>query len=662
MRADGVLRDEEPLRDLVGAVVLVEQEQDLELAGGESRSDAVGHAGAAAARPHLIEQPARDRPGKRRVSLDDALEELRDPLGRLRLEEVAGCAAPDRGEQIFLRSGSREDDDLAVRGCLAEPRQGRETVEARHQEVEEHDVGLGLSRGRDRFLAVRGEPGELEAMRAQQRRERLAREGMVVDDEDPCRHVFLIGRRPSADKSQMRPQRTRLQAWLWGEILLSGVLGASLALLLSHPALRTQYEAPAVFLVLETTMALAGLLVAVLAANRFQVEGLRTDLLLAAGFFVGSLSTGAFAIIPVLDAGSLHPAEAWAASLGSILGTALVSAAPLVPGRGRSRRRALWDALTAAAIVLFAAWILLRAHAHQLPALTRVSGDAEPPGLAAVLSIQALLYLLAVAGWGRRLARTGDDLAQWLALGFTLQLFAALHLVLAPPRGTTYVAEGDFLRLLAFGVMLVGAWRAIRAAELGRAVAEERARVAREIHDGLAQYLFALSTHAQMLQAGAPVDEVAPQLTQAAALAQQEARFAILTLSSASGTAPFDSALRRYVELLTSDGELAVDLEIDPGIHLAPDEQIEIFRIVQEGLGNVRRHANATRAELVIGRRASGERFVAIEDDGEGFPPEAETVGQGLRNMRDRASSIEGGFSVRSTPGLGTALEVVLRT
>jgi signal transduction histidine kinase len=165
-----------------------------------------------------------------------------------------------------------------------------------------------------------------------------------------------------------------------------------------------------------------------------------------------------------------------------------------------------------------------------------------------------------------------------------------------------------------------------------------------------------------MLQAGAPVDEVAPQLTQAAALAQQEARFAILTLSSASGTAPFDSALRRYVELLTSDGELAVDLEIDPGIHLAPDEQIEIFRIVQEGLGNVRRHANATRAELVIGRRASGERFVAIEDDGEGFPPEAETAGQGLRNMRDRASSIEGGFSVRSTPGLGTALEVVLRT
>ena len=69
-----------------------------------------------------------------------------------------------------------------------------------------------------------------------------------------------------------------------------------------------------------------------------------------------------------------------------------------------------------------------------------------------------------------------------------------------------------------------------------------------------------------------------------------------------------------------------------------------------------------TRAEVVIGKRLSGERFVAIEDDGEGLPPNAATTGNGLRNMRDRASSIDGGFSVRSTPGLGTALEVVLRT
>src|SRR2546421_7670099 len=173
--------------------------------------------------------------------------------------------------------------------------------------------------------------------------------------------------------------------------------------------------------------------------------------------------------------------------------------------------------------------------------------------------------------------------------------------------------------MLSYVVLLVGAWRAIRFAELGRAVAEERARVAREIHDGLAQYLFAVSTPASMLESGAPPDEVIPKLKNAATAAQQEARFAILALSSASGNAPFDAALRRYVEFLTTDGALEVDVEVDQSIRLAPDEQIEIFRIVQEGLGNVRKHANAHRAEVTIGQRPFGERFVTICDDGDGF-------------------------------------------
>jgi len=461
----------------------------------------------------------------------------------------------------------------------------------------------------------------------------------------------------------VKTRRTELQAWLWGEVLLAGLLGASLALFVTYPALRTQYDRPLLLLVLETTMALAGVLVALLAAARFSVMGLRTDLLLAAGLLIGSLSTAAFAIVPVLNGGSLDSADAWAALVGSITAQGLVAIAPFLTGRVRVRERVLRDTMIAAGVVLVFAWLVFRAHGGGLPALTSVPGvSSASPGLVSALAAQALLDLLAVVGWGRRLARTGDDLARWLALGFTLQLFASLHLVFTPLRGTTYVAAGDFLRLLAFALILVGAWRAIRSAEVGRAVAEERARVAREIHDGLAQYLFALSTHAQMLEAGVPVEEVGPQLKEAATLAQQEARFAILALSSASGTAPFDSALRRYVEFLTADGELEVDLEIDPRIRLAPDEQIEIFRIVQEGLGNVRRHANATRAEVVIGLRPSGERFVSIEDDGAGFPEEALQAGQGLRNMRDRASSIEGGFSVRSTPGLGTALEVVLRT
>ncbi|MHB8469844.1 MAG: ATP-binding protein [Gaiellaceae bacterium] len=88
---------------------------------------------------------------------------------------------------------------------------------------------------------------------------------------------------------------------------------------------------------------------------------------------------------------------------------------------------------------------------------------------------------------------------------------------------------------------------------------------------------------------------------------------------------------------------------------------IEIFRIVQEGLGNVRKHASAARAVVRIGERAGGERFVTIEGDGEGFAGNGTPAGRGLRNMRARAASIEGGFSLRSAPGTGTALEIVLR-
>jgi signal transduction histidine kinase len=456
--------------------------------------------------------------------------------------------------------------------------------------------------------------------------------------------------------------RNEYQAWLLGEILLAGLLGASLALFLTHPSLQTRWDLPQLRLVLQTSMALAGLLVALLAAVRFSVEGRRIDLLLASGFFVASLSAFAFAIGPQLGGQKVRAAESWAALLGVMLGLALVAAAPFFRGRTKYRDWAIANAVAAAGIALLVAWSLLRAVGPGLPNPTATGTDHGPFYLTGTLALQAFVCLIAVIGWGERFRTKGDDLARWLALGFTLMLFAALHLVFQPLLASTYVSQGDFLRILAYALILVGAWRAIRFAEFGRAVAEERARVAREIHDGLAQYLFAVSTHASMLEAGAPLAEVAPRLKEAALLAQQEARFAILALSSASGTAPFDAALRRYVDFLTADGVLEVELEVDTSIRLAPDEQIEIFRIVQEGLANVRKHANATRAEVTIGERPFGERFVTISDNGEGFDGAEAPAGQGLKNMRARAASIEGGFSLRSTPGRGTALEVVLRT
>jgi signal transduction histidine kinase len=472
----------------------------------------------------------------------------------------------------------------------------------------------------------------------------------------------LIGRPPRADKGFVRrddAQRDDYQAWLWGEVLLIGLLGAALALFVAHPNLRNTYQLPQARLVMDTTVMLAAAIVGVLAGIRFSVDGRRLDLLLCGGFCALAASMLVFSIAPVLGGHPLPLTLAWAGIGGRIFAWLLIAAAPFTRRRSSTRGRALGEMLIGVALVLGLTWGIAAKAGASLPGFYGTEGD-QPLLLTGALSVRALLALVAMVGFGLRFRSRGNDLDRWLCLGATLVLFAELNYVFTPAASSEYVSQGDFLRLLSYGVLLVGVWRAIRHAEFGRAVAEERARVAREIHDGLAQYLFAVSTHASMLENGADPQKTLVQLKEAAAAAQQEARFAVLALSSAGGSAPFDAALRRYVDFLTADGCLEVELEIQDGIRLAPDEQIEVFRIVQEGLANARKHADARRAEVRIEERA-GERFVTVVDDGAGFDEQEIAAGQGLKNMRARAASIGGGFRLVSTPGRGTALEVVLR-
>lgn len=451
------------------------------------------------------------------------------------------------------------------------------------------------------------------------------------------------------------------ESWLFGELLLVALLGSATALFLTNPSLRNTYELPEGRLVLDTAVVLAAMIVAILAAVRFSVEGRALDLLLAAGFCVAGIGTLVFGIVPVLDGGPQQAAEGWAVLGSRVLAATLIVLALIVPGkRIASRGRALLVGIPSVLVALLAIWLSLRGLGVADSLLNPNSRGGRPFEVTLTLSLLALLALVAVVGFALRYRGHGEDLDSWLALGATLTLFAELHYVLTP-LSSDVVSLGDFLRLLSYGVLLVGVWRAISFAEFGRAVAEERARVARDIHDGLAQYLFAVSTHVSMLESGAPLDATLPKLKEAAAAAQQEARFAVLALSSASGNAPFDAALRRYVEFLTADGALEVDLEIDSEMLLAPDEQIEVFRIVQEGLANVRKHAGARRTTVRIGQRGA-RRIVSVSDDGVGFDhADDSSAGQGLKNMRRRAETIDGGFELRSQPGRGTAVEVTLR-
>jgi signal transduction histidine kinase len=480
---------------------------------------------------------------------------------------------------------------------------------------------------------------------------------MVVHDEDPLGHAALIGSGCTADKRGVDHRSQTYRSWLLGETLLVCLLASGTALFAFSDSLKSAYELHDARLAFDTAVAVVATFVCVLASVRFLVEGRALDLLLAAGFWSIALGTVAFGLIPVLDGGTLGPSAAWKLVGARLLGAGLIAVAPYADGRMAGRRRALVSVGVGVALLLALTAIALDAPASH-GSLEHDVVEGSYVRLAAALL--TALWLVALVGFALRYRRYGREFDSWMCLAATLALFADLHLVLTPVVSSDLLLQGDFLRVVAYGVLLVGVWRAIGEAEFGRAVADERARVARDIHDGLAQYLFAISTQVSMLETGAPLEEVLPRLKRAATSAQQEARFAVLALSSAGGSARFDSALRRYVEVLTADGELEVELEVDPQVRLAPDEQIEVFRIVQEGLGNARRHAGANHVDVSISQRA-GRRVVTVSDDGVGFDETAVLEGQGVANMRSRAEAIDGALTLRTRPGRGTAIEVVLR-
>ena len=650
--------DEEALCDLVGAEVLVEEQEHFDLACREHARDLFGDAARASAVSHSLEQSTGDASRQRGIAARHSAEEGGDLLGRLGLEEVARRSRANRGEEVLLGVGGGEHDDLGSRRLLADAGKGGETVNAGHRQVEEDDVRLQALRRGDRLSAVLRLAHDVEALLREQGCEGVAGERVVVDDEDALRHDPLIGRSPGADKRAVdHPRSHTYRSWLLGEILLVCLLAAGTALFASSDSLQSAYQLHDARLAFDTAVAVVATFVCVLTSVRFLVDGRTLDLLLAAGFWSIALGTVAFGLVPVLAEGALGPSAAWKLVGARLLGAGLIAIAPYAEGRITARRRSLVSVgVEVTALLVLASGALDISVAHGSLDTDAVEGYYVR--LAAALL--TALWLVALVGFALRYRRYGRDLDSWMCLAATLALFADLHLVLTPVVSSDLLLQGDFLRVVAYGVLLVGVWRAISEAEFGRAVADERARVARDIHDGLAQYLFAISAQVSMLETGASLEHVLPRLKRAATAAQQEARFAVFALSSASGSARFDSALRRYVEVLTADGALDVELDVDPQVRLAPDEQIEVFRIVQEGLGNARRHAEASHVDVSISQRA-GRRVVTVSDDGVGFDETAVIEGHGVANMRSRAAAIDGALTLRTQPGRGTAIEVVLR-
>jgi signal transduction histidine kinase len=202
------------------------------------------------------------------------------------------------------------------------------------------------------------------------------------------------------------------------------------------------------------------------------------------------------------------------------------------------------------------------------------------------------------------------------------------------------------------------------------AIAQERARIAHEMHDGLAQVLGYVNTKVQAAESymkREKTEEARAQLRELATAARQaysDVRESIVGLRALPGPKrALGDVLQEYLERWEEMSGVETSLRIDDSVQLKASQELQLVRVVQEALTNVRKHARASHARVDI--RRDGERLVIeVADDGVGFnaagPRRGEFPQFGLSTMRERAESIGGTLTIESAPGSGTTVRFEL--
>ncbi len=202
------------------------------------------------------------------------------------------------------------------------------------------------------------------------------------------------------------------------------------------------------------------------------------------------------------------------------------------------------------------------------------------------------------------------------------------------------------------------------------ATARERLRIAHEMHDGIAQVLGYVNNKVlaakQYFRRGM-IDEGTEQLDQLAGSARQaysDVRESIVGLRTLPGSnRSLAEVLGEFLHYWNEQSGVDTELSIDPELRLPASIELQIVRIIQESLTNVRKHARATTARVAVQRNDS-QLVVSIRDDGAGFNPEATSRGEfpkfGLTTMRERASSIGATLDIDSEPGSGTTIRFTM--
>jgi signal transduction histidine kinase len=451
-----------------------------------------------------------------------------------------------------------------------------------------------------------------------------------------------------------------------GAGLLTAVIVAAVATIAvaAIPFARFAYDNPSLHVGLETAEAFVGALLAFLAAARHRATGRMGDLVLSASFALLAATNLVLAVGPnvVLEDPSAE-FFIWAAAGLRLAGAAGIATAAALGDRVASvadRRRVMIAGLSTVLVVLG----LAAAAAVELgppidPSLSAYASNRPTfIGHELLLITQSLgvaLFTFAAVRFARQLGAPGSD--RWLAMGCVLAAFSRLHYVLFSSLYTSWVSTGDVVRLASYAAFLVGAGVEIRGwwqAQGELAAAEERGRIARDLHDGLAQELsFIRSATAD----GANIDQPRARLvSEAAARALIESRRLIRVLYDEH--VAIDDALRDALVGVIRSGvhvDIAViDVAADHPA-LSADVQSALVGVTREAGTNASRHGRAGHLDVRLSIDGGGGTLV-IADDGAGFDSTAPSDGFGLRGMRDRACAIDGELEVRSEPEKGTSV------
>jgi signal transduction histidine kinase len=454
-------------------------------------------------------------------------------------------------------------------------------------------------------------------------------------------------------------------------VLVADLAGGLTTLVMVLPFVHFAYRSTPLHATIETANGMIALLAAFLVLGRFRRTSRSEDLALAVALGFLAFASFVFSAVPwaLLSDNSLR-FSAWTSLVGTLAGATILAFAAFVPSRRLRRPVQIERGVLAAGLTAYAsAAVLLAIFASRLPLgfdpKKSPSHGVQLVGSHTLVLMQlaaAAGFMIAAIGFTRRGERTGDELMTWLAASAALASFARLNYALFPSLYTEWVYVGDALRLGAFLLLLGGAAREIhhyqeRLAEA--ATMEERRRIARELHDGLAQELAFVAAQGRSLSRRPGAVDV-KYVAAAAERALDESRRAIALLTHPPDE-PLDVALVQTVEELVGRVGGRAHFDVEEGIDVSADTREALLRIVREAVTNASRHGQADAITVEL-ENTNGVRL-RIADDGIGFDPaelDEDELGFGLATMRARTRAIGGELRIGPLAEGGTEVEVMV--